>query len=133
MGSLEDIRKTLHLSRRKMCQMMLVDPTSWTRRTRDESKVPQHILKALQWNMLLVEKYPSLHPQHKIGMQNDLPRQESDGLSARQLEQMNQQKRVLEQKVQDLEGHLQSHVSELSQNPRRTQPSGCCLGRCFWF
>lgn len=49
LGGLEDIRERLQLSRRKMCQKLLVDPSAWTRWTRDEDKVPPHIWKMLSY------------------------------------------------------------------------------------
>lgn len=47
LGSLEEVRVQMGLSRRKMCQLLLVDPSAWTRWTRDESKVPPHVWKML--------------------------------------------------------------------------------------
>lgn len=63
-GSLEDIRKTLGLSRRKMCQILLVDPSTWTRWTQNESKVPPFVFRSLQWYLALIEKKPIWHPQN---------------------------------------------------------------------
>lgn len=47
LGSLEQVRGAMNLSRRKMCQLLLVDPSAWTRWSKDESKVPPHIWKML--------------------------------------------------------------------------------------
>jgi hypothetical protein len=55
-GGLENIRQKLGFSRRKMCQLLLVDPSAWTRWTKDESKVPPHIYRALEWFLALNEK-----------------------------------------------------------------------------
>ncbi len=57
-GSLEDVRLRLGLSQRKICQLLLVDPSAWTRWGRDESKVPPHIYRALEWYISLAEKDP---------------------------------------------------------------------------
>lgn len=46
-GDLEQIRKKMGLSRRKMCQFLLVDPSAWTRWTKDSARVPPHIYKTL--------------------------------------------------------------------------------------
>ncbi len=59
-GNLEETRKKLALSRRRMCQLLLVDPSAWTRWTRDEAKVPPHIYRALEWYLLLEERYPEV-------------------------------------------------------------------------
>lgn len=55
-GNLENIRQNLGFSRRKMCQLLLVDPSAWTRWMKDESKVPPHIYRALEWYLALNEK-----------------------------------------------------------------------------
>lgn len=49
LGSLEDIRIRLGFSRRKMCQLLLVDPSAWSRWTAKETDAPPHIYRALQW------------------------------------------------------------------------------------
>src|SRR5258708_7833509 len=58
LGGLNGIRLELGLSQRKICQLLLVDPSSWSRWLQDQSKVPPHILRALEWYMALMEKYP---------------------------------------------------------------------------
>ena len=74
-GSIEDVRLSLGFSRRKMCQALMVDPSAWTRWRRDESKIPPHIYRALEWFLLLKDKNPELvralslgftrHPGHQ--------------------------------------------------------------------
>lgn len=56
LGGLEEVRGKLGLSRRKVCQMLLVDPSAWTRWCRDESKVPPHIWKMLHMHLDFIEK-----------------------------------------------------------------------------
>lgn len=55
-GGLEEIRQKLGFSRRKMCQLLLVDPSAWTRWTKDEAKVPPHIFRSLEWYLALSQK-----------------------------------------------------------------------------
>ncbi len=55
-GGLEDIRKKLGFSRRKMCQLLMVDPSAWTRWMRDETKVPPHVYRSLEWFLALNQK-----------------------------------------------------------------------------
>ena len=88
LGDLEKVRSDLGLSRRKMAQLLMVDPSAWTRWTKAD-KAPPHIYRALQWYLALIEKQPSWHPQNsfnagasvkvqeeKMGkMQEDLERQ----------------------------------------------------------
>lgn len=49
LGSLEDIRIRLGLSRRKICQILMVDPSAWTRWTSGITEPPPHIYQALRW------------------------------------------------------------------------------------
>lgn len=55
-GGLEEIRSRLGLSRRKICQLLLVDPSAWTRWTSPEGEAPPHIYRALEWYLMLTEK-----------------------------------------------------------------------------
>ena len=59
-GSLDDIRSQLGLTQRKICQLLLVDPSAWTRWTRRGEEPPPHIYRSLQWFLALEEKYPAL-------------------------------------------------------------------------
>lgn len=55
-GGLEEIRQKLGYSRRKMCQLLMVDPSAWTRWMKDEDRVPAHIYRALEWFLALNQK-----------------------------------------------------------------------------
>lgn len=59
-GSLEEIRRSLNLSKRKMAQLLLVDPSAWTRWTSQGGEAPPHIYRSLQWFLILQEKHPEL-------------------------------------------------------------------------
>lgn len=61
-GDLESIRKTLGLSQRKMAQLLFVDPSAWTRWTRESGSAPPHIYRALSWFLLLQERTPGMSP-----------------------------------------------------------------------
>jgi hypothetical protein len=67
LGSLEKIRHDLGLSQRKMGQLLMVDPSAWTRWNRQDEEAPPHIWRSLQWYMALNEKLPGLTPQYFIG------------------------------------------------------------------
>lgn len=67
LGSLEEIRERLGLSQRKMAQLLLVDPSAWTRWIKDPSKVPPHVYRALQWYLELTEKKPEWRPENSFG------------------------------------------------------------------
>ena len=61
-GDLEQIRAELGLSRRKICQLLLVDPSSWTKWTKPGQDAPAYIYRSLQWALAILEKYPETHP-----------------------------------------------------------------------
>ena len=57
-GDLDQIRQKLGLSRRKICQLLLVDPSAWTRWTQAGGEAPPHIYRALDWYLSIMEKDP---------------------------------------------------------------------------
>lgn len=57
-GDLEAIRARLGISRRKMCQTLLVDPSAWSRWTAPGQQAPAHVYRALDWYLSLMEKDP---------------------------------------------------------------------------
>jgi transcriptional regulator with XRE-family HTH domain len=59
LGGLEGIRQRLGLTQRKLAQLLLVDPSAWSRWLKDESRVPPHVVKALQWYLQLEDKDPA--------------------------------------------------------------------------
>lgn len=61
-GNLEEIREQLGLSQRKICQMLLVDPSSWTKWIKPGQDAPAYIYRSLQWCLAILEKYPETHP-----------------------------------------------------------------------
>lgn len=60
LGDLEAIRKSLGFSQRKICQLLMVDPSAWTRWMKG-SPVPPHIYRALSWYLMVIEKNPLDH------------------------------------------------------------------------
>lgn len=65
-GELEQVREKLGLNARKICQLLLVDPSAWNRWTRPGNTAPPHIWRALQWYMIVQEKLPGLTPQYFV-------------------------------------------------------------------
>lgn len=63
-GSIDEVREQLGLSRRKMCQLLLVDPSAWTRWDKNPEQAPPHIYRSLQWYLALIEQKPEWHPQN---------------------------------------------------------------------
>lgn len=48
-GDLESIRKNLGMSRKQICQILLVNPSAWTRWTKSPQGAPPHFYRALEW------------------------------------------------------------------------------------
>lgn len=113
-GNLEEIRQKLGLTQRKIAQLLMVDPSAWTRWTKKggEEMAPPHIYRALQWYMTLLEKIPGLTPQYFIGKDPEVISQKLEG-RLRQLEDRNLElikiRQDLEEKVQKLETQVQAN------------------------
>lgn len=92
-GNLEEIREQLGLSQRKICQMLLVDPSSWTKWSKPGQDAPAYIYRSLQWCLAILEKYPETHPLA--------------------LQLMREKSGKIDEISQKLEGKLQLHKSIL--------------------
>jgi hypothetical protein len=57
-GDLEQIRQGLGLSQRKVCQLLLVDPSAWTRWQNTPGGAPPHIYQSLRWLIELKKVNP---------------------------------------------------------------------------
>jgi len=114
LGNLEKIRTDLGLSQRKICQLLLVDPSAWTRWHRDGEEAPPHIWRALQWYMTLQEKIPGLTPQYFIGKDPQI-------LHEKALLKINEEKaqrEFLESEIKDLKASFQVQQEKLLKNLR---------------
>lgn len=61
-GDIEEVRKGLGLSKRKMCQLLLIDPSTWTRWSTGKTTPPPYVYRMLQWGLAVMDKYPETHP-----------------------------------------------------------------------
>lgn len=114
LGNLEKIRTDLGLSQRKICQLLMVDPSAWTRWNRDGEGAPPHIWRALQWYMTLQEKIPGLTPQYFIGKDPQV-------LHEKALLKINEEKgarEALELEIRALKAHFESESQKLTKNLR---------------
>ena len=59
LGDLEGIRKNLGMSRRQICQILLVNPSAWTRWTKSSQGAPPHFYRALEWLIYIHNKKTS--------------------------------------------------------------------------
>jgi hypothetical protein len=69
-GSLEDVRFRLGLSQRKICQVLLVDPSAWTRWLK--TGAPPHIHQALKWLLELKKSNPDIATPSNVSSRLDL-------------------------------------------------------------
>ena len=53
LGNLDDIRGHLGLNKKEMAELLLVDPSAWSRWSKNESKVPLHVWRSLDWYLRL--------------------------------------------------------------------------------
>jgi len=66
LGDLENIRAELGLSQRKISQLLMVDPSAWTRWVQGTTPTPPHIYRSLQWYLALIDKNSEWHPQNSF-------------------------------------------------------------------
>jgi hypothetical protein len=76
LGALEDIRLKLGLSQRRMCQLLLVDPSAWTRWMK--TGAPPHIYKALSWLMELQQLNPHVTAPNDMAKRIDYVKATTD-------------------------------------------------------
>lgn len=89
-GGLENIRKNLGFSQRKIAQLLMVDPSAWSRWVKDPAKIPPHICRSLEWLLQLEGKNPELMRVLSAGLMSsgrDSKGQEALLLRIQQLEQ----------------------------------------------
>jgi hypothetical protein len=111
-GDLEKIRDLLGLSSRKICQLLLVDPSAWNRWTKKKDEdAPPHIYRALEWYLHLQEKNPTLDQRYWLSQITNQGSQASDA----QIEQLQQQIHLLSQQIH----HLQQIQTHQLQSKRR--------------
>jgi transcriptional regulator with XRE-family HTH domain len=106
LGDLESIREKLGLSQRKICQLLLVDPSAWTRWTRSGEVAPPHVYRMLQWYLALNDKYPALDAAFWLSTVS------RDTLTTDR-ERANQLDNALNGEIQNLSSNLHSAKLEL--------------------
>lgn len=112
-GNLEEIRASLGLSQRKMAQLLLVDPSSWTRWTKNKDEAPPHIWRSLQWYMALREKIPGLTPAYFLGSNPQVLHQkalqEVENEKSARIEMVKSEKQALQMQMDALKKDLNFH------------------------
>ncbi len=82
LGDLEGIRKNLKMSRRQICQILLVNPSAWTRWTKSKKGAPPHFYRALEWLISIYSQQThqnkSLDSSHSTDLANQNPQESQD-------------------------------------------------------
>lgn len=100
-GDLEKVRENLGLSQRKIAQLLLVDPSAWTRWTRTGEEAPPHIWRSLQWYLSLQEKNPSISPAAFLFAGARFPQEKA-------LQKLEDEAKAHEDRVRQLESGLEA-------------------------
>ena len=61
-GSIEQIRLSMGLNKKRMCELLLIDPSTWTRWCSGKTPVPPTVYRTLQWGLAVMDKHPEFHP-----------------------------------------------------------------------
>ncbi len=113
-GDLEKIRADLGLSQRKIAQLLLIDPSSWSRWTKKGDSTPPHIYRALQWYMVLQEKVPGLNAAYFLQKDmSSLKKEIETGLA-------NRMDQIVYNSASEIE-RFQDEISELKQKLKNSE------------
>lgn len=99
LGDLEQIRGNLGLSQRKMAQLLMVDPSSWTRWTKKGDEAPPQVWRALQWYLALQGKIPGLNNQYFLS-------ESSRSLELKNQEQISHLRLGMQDEIQKIKAEL---------------------------
>lgn len=61
-GDIEQIRISMGLNKKRMCELLLIDPSTWTRWSTGKTPVPPTVYRSLQWGLAVMDKHPEFHP-----------------------------------------------------------------------
>lgn len=118
-GELDEIRAQLGLSQRKMCQLLLVDPSAWTRWTRREEGAPPHVYRMLQWYLALEEKYPALDVNFWLQTVAQTRKPEDDSVRDKRLLELASDQAHLLNEIEKLRAfHDQALVSQVYERQK---------------
>lgn len=99
---LEGVRAKLGLTQRKMAQLLLIDPSAWTRWNRPGHRAPGVVWRALQWYMILQEKIPGLTPNYFLASAPSVVRAET----LKDLKKESEARELLEKRLTNLDRQL---------------------------
>lgn len=114
-GDLEQIRLSLGLSQRRMCLLLMVDPSAWTRWLKTEA--PPHIYQALKWMVELKKINPEITGPVDMLNRVDLLQSNTDLKLKKMEDNVAQLERILVSSIspgpRSYETQLQQEISNL--------------------
>ncbi len=115
-GNLETVRKKLNLSQRKMSQLLLVDPSAWSRWVAEEQEsAPPHIYRALQWYMSLQEQIPGLNAAYFLQKDTEVLKKEFKSLALAQTQDLEKSLTQIQMRTDQLIYHSNQDSLKLEQ------------------
>lgn len=109
-GDLEQIRSRLGLSRRQICQLLLVDPSAWTRWSR-KGEAPPHVYRALEWYLTLCEGDPAFEEIKK----------QTISLNTKSNNEINRLSQLFDGRLQELQTKLNEQQFKFEKKLRQAQ------------
>lgn len=120
-GELEDIRLNLGLSKRKICQLLMVDPSAWTRWVKKPESVPPHIYRSLEWYVNLQGKNPNMGHSFWLSYTRFVEEQKSDEVPEKQqLDKALLKEELLKELNQRLDSNMMWVKTDLQKHNKKT-------------
>lgn len=112
-GDIEVIRNKLNLSQRKMAQLLLVDPSAWSRWSTPGESAPPHIYRALQWYMSLQEQIPGLNAAYFLQKDTDVLKKELKSFTETQVQEIEKSIATLQERTAEIVHHSSKDILKL--------------------
>lgn len=120
-GELEDIRLNLGLSKRKICQLLMVDPSAWTRWVKKPVSVPPHIYRSLEWYVNLQEKNPNMGHSFWLSYTRFMEEQKQEEIpEKKQLDKALLKEELLKELNQRLDSNMMWVKTDLQKHNKKT-------------
>jgi DNA-binding transcriptional regulator YiaG len=112
-GDIEVIRNKLNLSQRKMAQLLLVDPSAWSRWSTPGESAPPHIYRALQWYMSIQEQIPGLNAAYFLQKDTDVLKKELKSFTETQVQEIEKSIATLQARTAEIVHHSSKDILKL--------------------
>lgn len=112
-GDIEVVRNKLNLSQRKMAQLLLVDPSAWSRWSTPGESAPPHIYRALQWYMSIQEQIPGLNAAYFLQKDTDVLKKELKSFTVNQVQEIEKSIATLQARTTEIVHHSSKDILKL--------------------